>query len=230
MRPAILGTVDVYVEAGTKRTFAGAIEWPGWCRRGRDQDQALEVLLGAAPRYASVVEGLRPAFRPPGTVRGLHVVERLTGDATTDFGAPSITPEADRRPVDARELARLRAILEASWAAFDATIERVGRRSLRKGPRGGGRTLPKIVAHVVEAESAYVRKLLVRAPEVTSSEARRLAPTIRALAVEGLAGAVTDGLPETGPRGGKLWTPRYFVRRAAWHVLDHAWEIEDRTV
>jgi hypothetical protein len=22
--------------------------------------------------------------------------------------------------------------------------------------------------------------------------------------------------------------PRYFVRRAAWHILDHAWEIEDR--
>jgi hypothetical protein len=25
-----------------------------------------------------------------------------------------------------------------------------------------------------------------------------------------------------------LWPPRYFMRRAAWHILDHAWEIEDR--
>jgi hypothetical protein len=24
------------------------------------------------------------------------------------------------------------------------------------------------------------------------------------------------------------WTPRYFVRRMAWHELDHAWEIEAR--
>ena len=24
------------------------------------------------------------------------------------------------------------------------------------------------------------------------------------------------------------WGPRYFVRRSAWHALDHAWEIEDR--
>jgi hypothetical protein len=31
-----------------------------------------------------------------------------------------------------------------------------------------------------------------------------------------------------GPRGGVRWPPRYYVRRAAWHVLDHAWEIEDR--
>jgi hypothetical protein len=24
------------------------------------------------------------------------------------------------------------------------------------------------------------------------------------------------------------WTPRYAVRRFAWHVLDHVWEIEDK--
>ena len=30
-------------------------------------------------------------------------------------------------------------------------------------------------------------------------------------------------------RVAKPWSPRYAVRRAAWHVLDHAWEIEDRT-
>jgi hypothetical protein len=26
-----------------------------------------------------------------------------------------------------------------------------------------------------------------------------------------------------------LWSPRYAVRRTAWHPLDHAWEIEDRS-
>ncbi len=25
-----------------------------------------------------------------------------------------------------------------------------------------------------------------------------------------------------------LWTARSFVRRVAWHTLDHTWEIEDR--
>jgi hypothetical protein len=25
------------------------------------------------------------------------------------------------------------------------------------------------------------------------------------------------------------WTARYFLRRAAWHVLDHVWEIEDKS-
>jgi hypothetical protein len=41
--------------------------------------------------------------------------------------------------------------------------------------------------------------------------------------------AVACGEPvRTGPRGGVRWTARYYVRRSAWHVLDHAWEIEDR--
>src|SRR5438067_302187 len=31
--------------------------------------------------------------------------------------------------------------------------------------------------------------------------------------------------PPTGDRG---WPVRYAARRMAWHVLDHAWEMEDR--
>jgi hypothetical protein len=27
---------------------------------------------------------------------------------------------------------------------------------------------------------------------------------------------------------GTAWPARYVLRRMAWHVLDHAWEIEDR--
>jgi hypothetical protein len=37
-------------------------------------------------------------------------------------------------------------------------------------------------------------------------------------------------IPAKGPRGGLRWTARYFVRRLSWHILDHAWEIEDRMV
>ena len=36
------------------------------------------------------------------------------------------------------------------------------------------------------------------------------------------------GPPQRTPRSGRLWLPRYSVRRSAYHVLDHAWEIEDR--
>jgi hypothetical protein len=32
----------------------------------------------------------------------------------------------------------------------------------------------------------------------------------------------------TPPRS-KPWPARYAIRRIAWHVLDHAWEIEDKS-
>ena len=28
---------------------------------------------------------------------------------------------------------------------------------------------------------------------------------------------------------GRTWTTRYAARRIAWHALDHAWEMEDRS-
>ena len=206
--------------------FAGAVAWPGWSRSGKTEDLALEVLMAYAPRYAEVVKGSRPAFRLPTKLR---VVERLRGDATTDFGAPSQTPKADRRPVDAKELARLTKVLEAAWAAFDEAAEQARGKKLKTGPRGGGRSLAKIVGHVVAAEGGYVRTIRGKAPEVDERQARAMADVVRGVSLEALKRAVTEGLPEKGPRGGKIWTPRYFVRRAAWHVLDHAWEIQDRS-
>jgi len=85
--------IGVYLEVGTKRTFAGALDWPGWCRNGRDETAALK----------------------------------------------------------------------AGWRTFDSAVVAAKGKELRKVPRGGVR-----------------------------------------------------------------WTARRFVRRVAWHVLDHAWEIEDR--
>lgn len=216
----------MYVESGAKRVFAGAIAWPGWSRSGKTEDLALEALMACAPRYAEVVKGFRPAFRLP---RGLHVAERLRGDATTDFGAPSQTPKADRLPINAKELARLTKVLEAAWAAFDEAAGRARGRKLKTGPRGGGRSLVKIIGHVVGAEAGYVRTIRGEVPEVDERQARAMAHMVRDAALEALTRAVTDGLPEKGPRGGKIWRPRFFVRRAAWHVLDHAWEIQDRS-
>ena len=41
--------------------------------------------------------------------------------------------------------------------------------------------------------------------------------------------AVANGRPIENPRNTQRpWSPRYFIRRSAWHALDHAWEIEDR--
>jgi hypothetical protein len=43
-------------------------------------------------------------------------------------------------------------------------------------------------------------------------------------AIAAAVGAPSDALPVV-PNG---WTTRYAARRIAWHVLEHAWEMQDR--
>jgi hypothetical protein len=222
------GPTEVYVEAGDKRVFAGAIEWPGWCRTGRREDDALDRLFEYGTRYANVMAGSVRGFTVPRSRADLSVVEHVAGDATTDFGAPSVAPALDARRLDALDLKRLVAILEVSWDAFDSIVAAASGKELRKGPRGGGRELDGIVDHVIGAEIAYVAKLAAPRPTMEGRERWDVAMEERGVVRDALTRAVSEGLPEKGPRGGRIWLPRYFVRRAAWHVLDHAWEIEDR--
>jgi hypothetical protein len=53
---------------------------------------------------------------------------------------------------------------------------------------------------------------------------------VRRASLDLLAAIAGGETPEPGPRRKRpFWQPRYFVRRSAWHALDHAWEIEDRS-
>jgi len=215
-------TIEAYLEVGDKRVFAGAVEWPGWCRSGKDEDAALEALVAYGPRYAKVLKGTRLGFESPTDVK---VIEKLEGDASTDFGAPGMAPQADSKKVSDAELERLETILRACWRAFDGACEAAHGKQLKRGPRGGGRPLAKIVEHVLGAESGYLTRLAHKIPPGPESD---LLERTRKAVIAGLAAAAHGEIPEAGPRGGKYWTARYFTRRDAWHVLDHAWEIEDR--
>ena len=221
--------IDVCLEAGSKRMFASAIEWPGWARSGRDPAGALQALADYGRRYARALRGTRLGFHAPAEAAAFAVVETIPGNATTDFGAPGLPPAADARPVSAAELRRLQAVLRACWRAFDKAAEAAEGQTLSTGPRGGGRGLDKMKEHVQGGEAAYLSRLggTLRLEAGAPLDAK-LRLTHQA-ALEALAAAVRGEFASTGPRGGARWTPRYFVRRAAWHVLDHAWELEDRS-
>jgi hypothetical protein len=94
---------------------------------------------------------------------------------------------------------------------------------------GGGRSLEAIVTHVIEADASYLTGVGWKAPKATkdSTPAEQLAET-RSAILAAIEASATGTIPERGPRGGVLWTARYFVRRVAWHVIAHAWEIERR--
>jgi hypothetical protein len=220
--------IGVYLEVGSRRVFAGALDWPGWCRSERDEDTALLALVAYAPRYAAAIGPFGRGFVVPADTSGLQVVERLDGNATTDFGAPSIAPAADERPLDESELERLQGLLQACWAAFDAAAEAASSAVLRKGPRGGGREVGAIVSHVLEADRVYLSLLWSAHRKAGDADMVVEMIRLREAILEALRSRARGApLPE-GRRASRLWTPRYFVRRSAWHALDHAWEIEDR--
>ena len=220
LTPKNAGT-PVYLEVGAKRVFASAADWPGWTRSGKDEKAALEALADAAPRYAEAAKSARVSF--PST-EGDHfdVVERLPGSATTDYGAPGAIAKGDSRPLSRAEADRQCALLEGSWTILDRVVAKAPA-ALRKGPRGGGRDRDKIVDHVLDAEDAYAHKLglrLARPDRQDSAAVREFRAAIVAAVRAGANASPID----------KNWPVRYAVRRTAWHALDHAWEIENRSV
>ena len=85
-----------------------------------------------------------------------------------------------------------------------------------------------MIGHVLEAELAYLGQLGSRPPERPSDPERGLA-VVRDAFLETLKARVA-GDPLPNPRNTKRpWSPRYAVWRSAWHTLDHAWELEDRS-
>jgi hypothetical protein len=218
----------VYLEIGAKRVFAAGLDWPGWCRSGRDEGSALEALVAFGPRYRAALGKRAAGFLLPPSVSDLDVVERLKGNATTDFGAPAIAPSRDDRPVTDRELDRLNRLLRACWAAFDRTAKAAGSAVLAKGPRGGGRDLGAIVAHVLDAERAYLSRLGGTHRASPDADVRSETTAVRRAFVRALKARAHGELEPAPRRRSPLWLPRYAVRRSAWHALDHAWEIEDR--
>jgi hypothetical protein len=221
---------EIYVEKGTKRTFACAIEWPGWCRSGPNEEVAILTLLSYAPRYQAIVEQGKLEFSPPIEAGDFTIIDRIEGNYATDYGVPDLPIARDYTPLDQEEVVHFTEVLKAAWLAFDNMAHRAQGKQLRKGPRGGGRELEQIVYHVTMAERGYLRQLGY-APVVTGDEPiEQKAEMIRSAVLDGIQAAVHGQVALEGPRGGKRWPLAYFFRRIAWHVIDHTWEIEDRMI
>ena len=216
-------SIRVMVERGKKkRVVASAFDWSGWDRSAKTEDDALRVLDTYRPRYAKVaaLAGLADEFAAAGE---LAVVERLEGNGMTDYyGVSGMHAEPEREAMSEAACERKIALLRATWATFDDVASRVSP-ELRKGPRGGGRERDEIVRHVNGAE------IVEHAPKVgirTPLEARLDPEALRAHR-EAFCAAIRE-FNARGPAAGKWWTVQFLIRRCAWHMLDHAWEMEDR--
>ncbi|MEV0622791.1 hypothetical protein AB0I81_56400 [Nonomuraea sp. NPDC050404] len=203
----------LYLETGPKKVFACSLDWPGWCRIDKGEEAAIDRLMEYAPRYRQIAERAGLAFTPGEP----EVTAKVRGTSTTDFGVPYEVPDLDLEPLSGAEAERSVALIRAAWELFDE-VAGVSPEDLRKGPRGGGRDLSKIVAHVTEAERGYARKVGVLHKPYRSQGDRA---AMRAELTQVLSRAWEPPVTEK-------WPPRYALRRVAWHVIDHLWEIEDR--
>jgi hypothetical protein len=215
--------VKVYLETGSRRTVASAIDWPGLARSGRSEAEALETLVAYGRRYRRSMDAAAAGFAPPASVAELEIVERAAGKGTTDLGGPAAPLEFDDGPTPPAELERLLGVLAAAWSAFERAADAAEDQTLKPaGPRGGGRSLAKMRQHVTDAEAAYIEAMGAGYHPQRGWEA------LRREFIDAVRRRESGELPDHGPRGGRKWPARYAIRRSAWHALDHAWEIEDR--
>ena len=219
--PAARRPTEVVLEVAPTLTFASAVDWPGWCRSGKTPEDAVRTLADYAERYAVVAKIAGVRFTPSYADQ-VKVVDETPGSATTGFGAPGRQAATDGRDLTRAEADRQVRLLRAGWRELDRLAVEAPA-ALRKGPRGGGRDRDAVVAHVIEAERSYARKIGVRhSPFHGSADA---VEAFRADVAQVLRAARSgDPMPVVGG-----WSARYFLRRAAWHVLDHVWEIEDKS-
>ncbi|MFW2339593.1 MAG: hypothetical protein ACN4GK_06045 [Acidimicrobiia bacterium] len=212
----------VMLELGKKRrVVASAFEWPGWDRSTKLGGDPLTVLDTYRPRFAKVAElaGYGDEF---GRLGDLEVVEQVEGIGMTDYyGVSGRAAAAEHEPMTDAGFERKLALLRASWSTFDDTTARVSS-ELRKGPRGGGREKERIIQHVNGAEiHEFAPKVGVKVPLETREDPKALRTYRNAF-----ADAIRDHHVRSEPA--RSWALQFLIRRCAWHMLDHAWELEDR--
>jgi hypothetical protein len=213
--------VRVVVQHGPrdKKVAAVAIDWPGWSRGARTAGDAVDTLDAHRVRYRPVADraGLAGELDAAGD---LEVVEDHVGVGSTDYWGISFAPSSfEHGPMADDELDRKLGLLEASWRYFDDVAARVSA-ELRPGPRGGGRSRAEIVRHVNGNERAdLARKVGVDASLDDPASPSHRAEFVAAMREHNAAGKLARG---------RNWTIALLVRHTAFHVLDHAWEMEDR--
>jgi hypothetical protein len=223
MAATMTEVLRVILEFGKKRrVVAGAMDWPGLDRWGTSEDDAVETLRSYVPRYIAVAEraGMAVAFERSGNI---DVVERVPGSSSTDFwGIAHVPSQVEREVLSSADLDRRLDLLRACWAHFDDVAGRVSA-DLQPGSRGGGRSRGQIIRHTYVTEpDQFSRKVEVR----TSLDV--------VLTPAGLARHRRDYLDairayNAAAKPARSWPIQFLVRRTAHHVMDHAWEMEDRS-
>ncbi len=216
--------VRIVIERGPKdrKSVAFAVDWPGWSRGAKTPERAVELLEAYRERYRPVAAaaGLEAEFDKAGRFK---TIEDKIGTPSTDFWGISFSPAAaEREPMKAEDLDRKIALLQGSWKFFDHTAKSVSA-ELRKGPRGGGRDRDRIIRHVIRNESeSFAKQVGLRIPEEAALTPQGLRTHRKSYLAAMRAYNTGEG------RRMRSWNLPFLIRHSAYHVMDHAWEMEDK--
>ena len=217
--------VRIVIDRGPKdeRSVAFSLDWLGWSRGARSAELALETLESYRERYRPVARlaGMSDEFDVAGS---LEIVEEKVGTGSVDFWGMSFSPAAaEPEPMDEASLQRATTLLRACWAFFDAVGARVSE-EMRKGPRGGGRDRTRIIRHTIRTESEdFAKQVGLHIPEDGA-----LAPAALLEYRESYLAAMRAYNAGEVPKRMRTWNLPYLFRHSADHMLDHAWEMEDK--
>jgi len=216
--------VRIVLERGPKgkRFVAYALDWSGWSRGAKTVDEALSTLEAYRERYQPVAAaaGFGRQFDRAGS---FDIVEDRVGPGSTDFWGISFAPSSfEDGPMTDAELERRIALLRACWAYFDAVGARVSP-EMAKGPRGGGRDRDHIIRHVIRNESEeFAKRVGLAIPEYGAMG--DALPAYRASYLEAIRAYHRGEIN----RPMRSWSLPFLLRHSAFHVMDHAWEMEDK--
>lgn len=223
---AVAGELRVVLEVGTggRRTVAGATDWPGLDRWGKTEEAALETLATYVPRYGDVADRAGMADDLERHARHVAVVERMPGSTSTDYwGIAHVPSNLEREGLADAELEHRLRLLEVCWAYFDDALGRASG-DLRPGPRGGGWPRDVLERHVYANEPEQ----LTRKVEVRTPRDMVLHPAGRAVHRQETLDAIRAY--HAAGRPARTWPLAFLIRRIAHHLMDHARELEDRSI
>ena len=205
-----------------KKAVAFAVDWPGWSRGAKTPELAVATLESYRERYRpiAVASGMAAEFDGAGR---LKTIEDKIGTGSTDFWAISFSPAAsEQEPMSADELDRKIKVLRACWGFFDKVAASVSA-EMRKGPRGGGRDRDRIIRHTVRNESeSFAKQVGLRIPEEAALTPEGLRTHRRAYIKAIRAYNAGEG------KRMRSWNLPFLIRHSAYHVMDHAWEMQDK--
>ena len=216
--------VILEIGKGGRRTVACATDWPGLDRWGKTDDAAVETLATYVPRYVGVAERAGLAADLTKQARHVTIVERTPGSTSTDYwGIAHVPSKLERAGLSDAELERRLGLLEACWAYFDDALARASA-DLRPGSRGGGWPRDVLERHVyINEPEQMTRKVEVRSPRDMVLDAAG-----RAIHRQQTLDAIREY--HAAGRTARTWPLAFLIRRIGHHLMDHAWELEDRSI